>query len=106
VESILTGLLQFGIGGAMAAAVLALSWWNLTRTIPKLLDQRESDLIWARGQLDAVRHEFTAALREVSDSMRTAEAKHTEQLRVQAEAFKAAMDSVAKKIESLVRERP
>lgn len=63
-DTILTGLLQFGIGGAMAAAILVLSWWTTTKTIPKLLDQREADLTWARSEIREIRTQFLVALKE------------------------------------------
>ena len=34
-DTILTGLLNLGVGGAMAAAVIYLVWYTLTRTIPE-----------------------------------------------------------------------
>lgn len=100
-EPVLTGLLQFGIGGAMAAAVLVLSWWNLTRTIPKLLDQREADLIWARARIAATEDRVATAEARFLDALEKQEQRHTEQLEQQQESFKSALESVGRKIESL-----
>ncbi len=51
-------LLQFGIGGIMAAAVIIHGWFMATKIIPQLLAQRDNDLAWCRNQIDQKRIQF------------------------------------------------
>lgn len=98
-EPILGELLKFGIGGCMAAAVLFFGWWTATRTIPRLIEAREQDLIWARGQMETLRHEHAALMKEIVDEIET---RHSEQLKQQQEATQRMMDSVIRKVEQAV----
>src|SRR5579864_9752241 len=50
-DGILQGLLQFGIGGIMAATVVWFAWYQSSRTIPALMSQ-------AKEERDAVRIDF------------------------------------------------
>ena len=43
-DTILTGLLNFGVGGAMAGAVVYLVYQALTRTIPELTERHRLEL--------------------------------------------------------------
>lgn len=63
-DTLLTALLQFGIGGAMAAAVISYLWWLSTKTIPQLIEQTEKDRAWLRDEGKQKRTEYLASLTE------------------------------------------
>jgi len=51
-DAITQGLLNFGIGGAMAAAVLWWAWYRETKTLPALMDLFRDEMGKERAQCE------------------------------------------------------
>lgn len=84
-DAVMSALLNFGVGGVMASAVVYLAWHTTSKTIPGLIGKREDDLHWMREQLEAKRAEYLAAQREQA-------ALFAQALEKQQSAFVAALE--------------
>lgn len=63
-ETLITPLVNLGIGGILLGVFLLFGHHLVTRLIPNLLERREADLAWARAELEKKRAEYLAMLNQ------------------------------------------
>lgn len=61
-ETLVSPLVNLGIGGVLLAVFLLYGHYLVTKLIPNLLEKREADLAWARSELEKKRAEYLASI--------------------------------------------
>jgi hypothetical protein len=80
VDTILAALLNLGIGGAMAAAVVYFLYSLTTSIIPGLIAKQDKEIAWCHDQIVQQRAEFLIALQRNQEKWETAVEKICEEI--------------------------